>query len=148
MLVEAMGQAVTAEDAKTEADALISRLYLRAEQGWIEQHADEYEEGLEKFREALRRFTTGEVKSLSLALNSQGLNVPSQGLYPVLAYAGRQMVSAETQAEKESGTRMQARAEEKEGSYHYTKPFAEQIDDWKNNKVPKDNYPTISPCKF
>ncbi|MBR4334749.1 MAG: hypothetical protein IKP72_18910 [Clostridia bacterium] len=31
--VEAMGQTVTAEDAKTEADALISRLYLRAKQG-------------------------------------------------------------------------------------------------------------------
>ena len=79
--VEAMGQAVTAEDAKTEADALISRLYLRAEQGWIEQHADQYEEGLEKFREALRRFTTGEVKSLSLALNI--LSAPTV-LYPTM----------------------------------------------------------------
>ncbi|MBR3105873.1 MAG: hypothetical protein IKH30_01665 [Clostridia bacterium] len=101
--VEAMGQAVTLEDAKAEADALITSMYMRAEKKWIEQHPEEYEQGLDKFREALRRFTSGQDKSLFFALNAQGLHVPTQALYPVLAYAGRQMVSAETQAEKAGG---------------------------------------------
>ncbi|MBR4334750.1 MAG: hypothetical protein IKP72_18915 [Clostridia bacterium] len=47
--------------------------------------------------------------------------MPSQGLYSVLAYAGRQMVSADTQAEKESGTRMQARAGGMDEDYKFEK---------------------------
>ncbi len=116
--LEAVKDDITPEAAREEADALASRLFARTEKGWIAQHMDEYEQGFEKFKEALRRFTRGESKSLPRAITDQGLDAPEQALYPVLAYAGRQMVTAETQAEKAgSGERKELRAGAMDAEY-------------------------------
>ena len=87
---KAMENAFTDEDAQAERDALAVNLFMRAEKGWIEKHADLYEDGLEKFKQALREYGTGE-KALNKALRDQGLEDAPQEMNAALAYAGRQM---------------------------------------------------------
>ena len=96
--LEGINKAVTLEDARTEAEALASKLFLRAEADWIGQHQDQYEQGFEKFKNALRRYAQGGV-SMQKAFQDEGIDAPPQGMFSVLAYAGRQLASAEQAAE-------------------------------------------------
>ncbi|MBR4334042.1 MAG: hypothetical protein IKP72_15310 [Clostridia bacterium] len=87
---KAMENAFTDEDAQAERDTLAKNLFMRAEKGWIEQHADLYEDGLEKFKQALRDYGTGKV-ALNKALRDQGLEDAPADMNAALAYAGRQL---------------------------------------------------------
>lgn len=81
---------LTGEDVQNERDNLAVNLFLRAEKGWIEQHADLYEDGLERFKQALRDYGTGKA-ALNKALRDQGLEDAPQDMNAALAYAGRQI---------------------------------------------------------
>ena len=108
---------ITLEDAKAEADALASKLFVRAEKSWIEQHADLYEEGFEKAKAAMMEYAQGKT-SMVKAFTDQGLFAPPQELFPALAYAGRQMASAVTRAASvKNSERAQGRGSKEDYSY-------------------------------
>lgn len=91
-----MENAVSREDARAELDGLVGALFARTQREWIAGHMEEYEAGLRKFRTALEEYAGGMGRTaLSVALERQGLNAPSQDMNAVLSYASRQTAEAE-----------------------------------------------------
>lgn len=81
---------ITAEDAQTERNALAARLFARYALNAGQAIGNAWEESLEKFKEALEKYTQGGV-SMPKAFEDSGIPAPEKEMYPVLAYAGRQM---------------------------------------------------------
>lgn len=95
---------VTAEDVQTERNALAARLFARYALNAGQAIGNAWEESLEKFKEALAKYTQGGV-SMPKAFEDSGIPAPEKGMYPVLAYAGRQMAEGEEQAKQTEGVK-------------------------------------------
>ena len=97
---------MTVDDRENSLTAFLSQLFMDTQGQWIQQHMDEYEEGLAKYRQALLEYKRGGV-ALNVALERQGLAPLTGNDIRVASYAADQALTLEGAKE-----RAKARAEE------------------------------------
>lgn len=96
----------TVEDRENSLTAFLTNLFGDTQKEWIQQHMDQWEEGLGKFRQALLDYKRGGV-ALNVALERAGLSPLSGNDIRVASYAADQALTLEGAKE-----RAKARAEE------------------------------------
>ena len=80
---------ITPEDRENSLTAFLSRLFGETQKGWIQANMDKWEEGLEKFRQALLDYKQ-KGAALNVALARQGMDAVSGPDIRVLSYAAEQ----------------------------------------------------------
>lgn len=87
------------EDRESSLTAFLSQLFMDTQKPWLEQHMDEYEEGLAKYRQALLEYKRGGV-ALNVALERAGLNQIAGNDIRVASYAADQALTLEGAKER------------------------------------------------
>ncbi len=97
---------MTVDDRENSLTAFLAQLFMDTQGPWIQANMDAYEEGLEKYRQALLEYKRGGV-ALNVALERAGLSPLSGNDIRVASYAADQVMTQEGAKE-----RAKARAEE------------------------------------
>ena len=83
--------------------------------------------------------------ALSVALERQGLPVPDSEYFPALSYAAEQIKGMNAGQNGREKHNLRSGNIQSEEIYDYSKSFAEQVEDWKTGKIPKDD--TLLVCE-
>ena len=90
---------MTVENRENSLTAFLSQLFMDTQKPWLQQHMDEYEDGLAKYREALLEYKRGGV-ALNVALERAGLSSLSGNDIRVASYAADQALTLEGAMER------------------------------------------------
>ena len=124
---------MTVEDRESSLTAFLTNLFGDTQKEWIQQHMDQWEEGLGKFRQALLEYKRGGV-ALNVALERQGLAPLAGNDIRVASYAAEQALTLE-------GAKERANNRQTEGAVPNHKyslmPFSKQVDEMKKGNIPE-----------
>lgn len=127
-----MKSATSQEDAQAALNGMVSNLFMRAEKGWLAKNPNvDLDESLQKFAGALKSYKRGEM-ALENALKKAGFDAQPYEMNTALSYAGTQLLQAEAR-----GQGGDVQYSEKKEPYDFSKPFAEQVDDFIAGKFPQ-----------
>ena len=133
-----MKSATSQADAQAALNGMVSNLFMRAEKGWIANNPNvDLDESLQKFAGALKSYKRGEM-ALENALKKAGFDAQPYEMNTALSYAGTQLLQAEA---KGQGGDVQYSL--KTSAYDFTKPFADQVDDFDSNTFPLRDTPLL-----
>lgn len=128
---EDMRSATNQEDRKAALRGLMASAFMRTQKAWLQAHPDatdaEIQAAIEKFSDALTAYGRGE-KWVQAALEDAGFLSPTPGSrdMALLSFAGQQAAQMQ-----EMGEKFDIKKENGETRYDFTKPFSEQVDDFK-----------------